>query len=57
MVRLTPAGQAAFTELDTLQADAIDRLVGPLDEASDCNSSQRWAGSGGCSTTNTPPLD
>ena len=33
LVRLTPAGRAAFTELDTLQADAIDRLVGPLDEA------------------------
>lgn len=32
LVRLTPAGQAAFTELDTLQADAIDRLVGQLDE-------------------------
>ena len=32
MVRLTPAGQAAFTELDTLQADAIDRLVAPLDD-------------------------
>ena len=33
LVRLTPAGRAAFTELDTLQADAIDRLVGPLDQA------------------------
>ena len=32
LVRLTRAGQAAFAELDTLQADAIDRLVGPLDE-------------------------
>ncbi len=32
IVRLTPAGYAAFAELDTLQADAIDRLVGPLDE-------------------------
>ena len=32
LVRLTPAGHAAFAELDTLQADAIDRLVGPLDE-------------------------
>jgi DNA-binding MarR family transcriptional regulator/predicted N-acetyltransferase YhbS len=32
MVRLTPAGQAAFTELDTLQADAIHRLVAPLDD-------------------------
>ncbi len=32
MVRLTPAGQVAFTELDTLQADAIDRLVAPLDD-------------------------
>jgi DNA-binding MarR family transcriptional regulator/GNAT superfamily N-acetyltransferase len=31
-VRLTGAGQAAFAELDTLQADAIDRLVDPLDE-------------------------
>jgi DNA-binding MarR family transcriptional regulator/GNAT superfamily N-acetyltransferase len=32
MVRLTPAGQEAFTELDTLQADAIHRLVAPLDD-------------------------
>lgn len=32
LVRLTPAGRAAFVETDTLQADAIDRLVGPLDE-------------------------
>ncbi len=32
LVRLTPAGHAAFAELDTLQADAIDRLVAPLDE-------------------------
>lgn len=32
LVRLTPAGQAAFAEADTLQADAIDRLVGPLDD-------------------------
>jgi DNA-binding MarR family transcriptional regulator/GNAT superfamily N-acetyltransferase len=32
LVRLTSAGQAAFAEADTLQADAIDRLVGPLDE-------------------------
>ena len=32
VVRLTRAGQAAFAEADTLQADAIDRLVGPLDE-------------------------
>lgn len=31
LVRLTPAGLAAFAETDTLQADAIDRLVGPLD--------------------------
>ncbi len=31
-VRLTAAGKAAFADLDTLQADAIDRLVGPLDE-------------------------
>jgi DNA-binding MarR family transcriptional regulator/N-acetylglutamate synthase-like GNAT family acetyltransferase len=31
-VRLTPAGHAAFAELDALQADAIDRLVSPLDE-------------------------
>ncbi len=30
LVRLTPAGHAAFVDLDTLQADAIDRLVGPL---------------------------
>jgi DNA-binding MarR family transcriptional regulator/N-acetylglutamate synthase-like GNAT family acetyltransferase len=33
LVRLTGAGQAAFAELDTLQADAIDRMVQPLDEA------------------------
>ena len=32
IVRLTHAGHAAFAELDTLQADAIDRLVGPLDD-------------------------
>jgi DNA-binding MarR family transcriptional regulator/N-acetylglutamate synthase-like GNAT family acetyltransferase len=32
IVRLTRAGHAAFAELDTLQADAIDRLVGPLDD-------------------------
>ena len=32
LVRLTPAGRAAFAEADTLQADAIDRLVGPLDD-------------------------
>ncbi|RDH79143.1 MarR family transcriptional regulator [Mycolicibacterium moriokaense] len=31
LVRLTRAGQAAFAETDTLQAAAIDRLVGPLD--------------------------
>jgi DNA-binding MarR family transcriptional regulator/RimJ/RimL family protein N-acetyltransferase len=33
VVRLTDAGHAAFAELDTLQADAIDRMVEPLDEA------------------------
>jgi DNA-binding MarR family transcriptional regulator/N-acetylglutamate synthase-like GNAT family acetyltransferase len=32
VVRLTPAGQAAFAETDTLQAEAIDRLVTTLDE-------------------------
>ncbi len=32
LVRLTPTGLAAFAELDTLQADAIDRLVAPLGE-------------------------
>ncbi|MDT5006437.1 MAG: hypothetical protein QOJ24_3613 [Mycobacterium sp.] len=32
LVRLTGAGQLAFRETDTLQADAIDRLVEPLDE-------------------------
>jgi DNA-binding MarR family transcriptional regulator/N-acetylglutamate synthase-like GNAT family acetyltransferase len=32
LVRLIGAGQLAFTETDTLQADAIDRLVEPLDE-------------------------
>jgi DNA-binding MarR family transcriptional regulator/predicted N-acetyltransferase YhbS len=32
LVRLTRAGQAAFAEADMLQADAIDRLVRPLDE-------------------------
>jgi DNA-binding MarR family transcriptional regulator/GNAT superfamily N-acetyltransferase len=32
LVRLTAAGRAAFTEADTLQADAIGRLVEPLDE-------------------------
>src|SRR5262245_6176135 len=31
-VRLTAAGRVAFAELDTLQADAIDHLVDPLDE-------------------------
>src|SRR3954470_2290484 len=31
LVRLTDAGQLAFRETDTLQADAIDRLVEPLD--------------------------
>jgi DNA-binding MarR family transcriptional regulator/GNAT superfamily N-acetyltransferase len=30
LVRLTEAGRAAFAELDTLQAGAIDRMVGPL---------------------------
>jgi len=32
LVRLTPAGQAAFAEADTMQAEAIDRLVAPLDD-------------------------
>jgi len=32
LVRLTPAGRAAFSELDALQTEAIDRLVGPLNE-------------------------
>jgi DNA-binding MarR family transcriptional regulator/N-acetylglutamate synthase-like GNAT family acetyltransferase len=32
LVRLTQAGHAAFAETDRLQADAIDRLVDPLDE-------------------------
>lgn len=32
LVRLTDAGKAAFAELDTLQADAIDRMVEPLDQ-------------------------
>jgi DNA-binding MarR family transcriptional regulator/GNAT superfamily N-acetyltransferase len=32
LVRLTGAGRLAFTETDTLQAVAIDRLVEPLDE-------------------------
>jgi GNAT superfamily N-acetyltransferase len=32
LVRLTTAGRAAFTEVDALQADAIDRLVESLDE-------------------------
>ncbi len=32
IVRLTEAGRAAFAELDTLQADAIDQMVAPLDE-------------------------
>jgi DNA-binding MarR family transcriptional regulator/N-acetylglutamate synthase-like GNAT family acetyltransferase len=31
LVRLTRTGQAAFAETDTLAADAIDRLVAPLD--------------------------
>jgi DNA-binding MarR family transcriptional regulator/predicted N-acetyltransferase YhbS len=33
VARLTPAGRTAFTKLDTLQAEAIDRLVEPLDDA------------------------
>src|SRR4051794_7439940 len=32
LVRLTDAGDRAFTEADALQSDAIDRLVAPLDE-------------------------
>ena len=32
LVRLTPAGRAAFAEADSLQAGAIDRLVAPLDD-------------------------
>jgi DNA-binding MarR family transcriptional regulator/N-acetylglutamate synthase-like GNAT family acetyltransferase len=32
LVRLTDAGQLAFTETDGLQARAIDQLVAPLDE-------------------------
>jgi len=32
LVRLTDAGRAAFAELDTRQADAIDRLIDPLTE-------------------------
>ena len=32
LVRLTGQGHAAFAETDTRQADAIDRLVAPLDE-------------------------
>lgn len=32
LVRLTDKGQLAFRETDTLQAEAIDRLVEPLDE-------------------------
>ncbi len=32
LVRLTAPGHAAFAELDTLQAEAIDRVVGPLDD-------------------------
>jgi DNA-binding MarR family transcriptional regulator/GNAT superfamily N-acetyltransferase len=36
LVRLTQAGHAAFAETDTLQADAIDRLVDPLDEEQRC---------------------
>jgi MarR family len=36
VVRLTPAGHAAFAEADTLQAEAIDRLVATLDEDQRC---------------------
>src|SRR5215212_7965142 len=36
VVRLTPAGHAAFAEVDTLQAEAIDRLVATLDEDQRC---------------------
>lgn len=32
LVRLTPAGRAAFAETDSLQAGAIDRLIAPLDD-------------------------
>jgi DNA-binding MarR family transcriptional regulator/N-acetylglutamate synthase-like GNAT family acetyltransferase len=32
LVRLTPAGHAAFAQADALQADAIERLVAPLDD-------------------------
>lgn len=32
LVRLTEAGKAVFAELDTLQAEAIDHMVAPLDE-------------------------
>jgi DNA-binding MarR family transcriptional regulator/N-acetylglutamate synthase-like GNAT family acetyltransferase len=32
LVRLTAAGRAAFADADSLQAEAIDRLVAPLDE-------------------------
>lgn len=31
LVRLTPAGLAAFAELDTLQAEAIEKMIAPLD--------------------------
>src|SRR5215212_241019 len=31
VVRLTPAGHAAFAETDMLQAEAIDRLIATLD--------------------------
>ena len=49
------AGQAAFTELDRLQADAIDRLLAPLDEGQRHRTRRvRWAGSGGCWATNAP---
>ncbi|WNG90806.1 helix-turn-helix domain-containing GNAT family N-acetyltransferase [Mycobacterium sp. ITM-2016-00318] len=36
VVRLTPAGHAAFVEADSLQAEAIDRLVARLDEDQRC---------------------
>jgi DNA-binding MarR family transcriptional regulator/RimJ/RimL family protein N-acetyltransferase len=36
VVRLTPAGLAAFAEADSLQAEAIDRLVARLDEDQRC---------------------
>jgi DNA-binding MarR family transcriptional regulator/GNAT superfamily N-acetyltransferase len=33
LLRLTDAGRRAFTDLDRLQADAIDALLAPLDES------------------------